>query len=187
MNLPADVRTEVDKLLAMYADYKQLTSEHAAASRALAKARLKNESTDALDKEYGRIAHEIQQLSDAMTFASPLIWAVYKYEAYAQEAQPIRTLQDFRVHCSKPGYICTKRFDFVNTALKKRTLPDLNDTHTYPDNAQLTAVYEALRTLSNDAMWMRQWNVYEYYKNGGSVAKWENFTVDAAPLNADER
>lgn len=174
MTIPPTVRRESDALLAQYAIYKKLSSRQAALARELAKAKLTGTATQSLVKRHEHITADMQAVSDAMTFASPLVWALYKYEAYAHESQPVRTMNDFRLHCSKPGYICTARFTFVNKHLRARSLPTLVDTATYPDSQPLTAAFPVLHALSQDDVFMRQWQSHEYYKSGDRVAKWEN-------------
>ena len=100
-------RVAVDKLLDMYDEYKTLTAKIAAAERRLALAKLKNNDIEQVQTELDILRRDQQQLSDTMTFDTPLIWVMYKFEAYQDEAQPIRTMHDFRLHCSKLGYICT--------------------------------------------------------------------------------
>ena len=110
-------RAAVDKLLDMYDEYKALTVKIAAAERHLALAKLKNSDVEQVQTKLDGLRRDQQQLSDTMTFDTPLVWVMYKFEAYQDEAQPIRTMHDFRLHCSKPGYICTKRFIFLNAHL----------------------------------------------------------------------
>jgi hypothetical protein len=174
MTIPPTVRAAVDTLLAAYATYKKYSHAEARAARTLAKARLLGMPTNELEAQHKHLTKKLQKISDAMTFADPLVWALYKYEAYADEPQSLRTLQDFRVHCSKPGYICTKRFTFVNTALRSQKLPTLQDTDIYPDAAQLSDIFEVLHTLSQDVSFMQAWRAHEYYTRGDRVAKWEN-------------
>ena len=75
-------RTAVDKLLNMYDEYKTLAAEITAAERRVALARLKNGDIKQAKAELDGLRQNQQQLSDAMTFDTPLIWAMYKFEAY---------------------------------------------------------------------------------------------------------
>lgn len=109
-----------------------------------------------------------------MTFDTPLIWAMYKYEAYASEPQPIKTVHDFRQHCSKPGYICTKRFLFTDKFLGESGLSQLADVKAYPNHAELTTICGILRELQADEAFMGWRRECEYYKIDGCVAKWRN-------------
>lgn len=178
MMISSSARADVDKLLGMYAEYKSTVAQQEDTARQLAKAKLKGSPTEQLQKAYTALSQQTQAISDTMTFATPLVWALYKFEAYAGEAQPISTMQDFRVHCSKPGYICTKRFIFVNQALNEKGLPTLADSKAYPDTESLTVAFASLQELSeDDTDFMKSWELHEYYKQGGKVAKWENFTA----------
>lgn len=174
MIISHNVRSEVDKLLAMYASYKACSHNEATTARALAKARLVGAPIKELETQHRQLTKTLRAISDSMTFASPLIWALYKYEAYVAEPQPIRTLQDFRVHCSKPVYICTKRFTFVNNALHAQKLPTLQNREAYPDDEELAVIFDALHALSQDDSFMRAWRTHEYHTRDGIAAKWED-------------
>lgn len=166
-------RKQTDALLGMYAEYKRIADGQQSIASQLAKAKLKKQPVDALQSLYDSTSRKMQSISESMTFASPLIWMMYKFEAYQGEAQPILTMHDFRLHCSKPGYICTKRFEFVNAELARRQLASLSDSKSYPDDMLLSGVYKSLQPLIADDMFMGTWNECEYYKIGGRVAKWE--------------
>lgn len=170
-----DTRVAVDGLLAQCAEYKELSARLEHAGRLLARAKLRREPTDELSRSYQHLQNELGQLADDMTFASPIIWMTYKYEAYQKEAQPIQTMADFRLHCSKPGYICTKRFLFVNSQLQKQGLPPLSDKATYADSLDLGQASEALLPLRMDPGFMKMWATYEFFRTGGKVAKWQNY------------
>lgn len=169
----AKTRQAVDTLLAMYQAYKRLNEQAEQTGRQLVKAKLRGDDTTSVATAYETLRTELQQLSDAMTFAGPTIWAMYKFEAYADEAQPIRTMHDFRMHCSKPGYICTKRFQYVNSALARRNLPTLADKAVFPDSMLVSELYASLKPLEADAAFMQAWSGHEYYRKDGVVAKWE--------------
>lgn len=168
----------VDQLLAMYEQYKKVSSKQAQLSQQLAKAKLLNMSTQKLHSEYTTVTMDLQKISDKMTFANPIIWIMYKYKAYAAEAQPITTMQDFRIHCSKLGYICTKRFIFVNEALRNNGLTPLSDANIYPDDMDLSEIIHShdLQLLLEDKVFTSLWDSYEYNLVDGRVAKWENYS-----------
>ena len=128
-----------------------------------------------LTKQIDRTASDLQRISDEMTFADPVVWMMYKYKAYQGTSQAITDMQDFRKHCSKPGYICTKRYLFLNGYLKGRGI-DLNDVTAFPDDLKLLEVYtnETLVSLPEDTEFMSEWNRHEYHEVDGRVAKWEN-------------
>lgn len=169
-------RAAVDRLLVMYDDYKRLGLAEAELSMQLAKQKLRRHSDQALLNTYQQVRDDRQTVSDKMTFANPIIWMTYKFEAYANEAQPIRTMHDFRIHCSKAGYICTKRFNFLNTQLENRGFASLGSAESYADHVSLDQVVEseALIIVTQDVDFMRLWNHYEFHTVNGQPAKWEN-------------
>lgn len=168
-------RTAVDKLLNMYDEYKTLAAEITDAERRVALARLKNGDIKQAKAELDSLRQNQQQLSDAMTFDTPLIWAMYKFEAYKDEAQPIRTMHDFRLHCSKPGYICTKRFLFLNAYLCNKKQNPLTDNQTYPDDMLLDNIFSLLDEIEQDAKFLDSWRAHEYYQEDGAARKWQNY------------
>lgn len=174
MDNTAPVRQQVDQLVAMYNDHKALLVRQSDCQRQLAKAKIRHEDTAPLQATYDDLVAQMQLISDTMTYAFPSIWILYKYEAYADESQSIRTLADFRQHCSKPGYICTKRFDFLNAALVQRGAVSLTDIAAFPDAMSLNEVLPAIHDIEADEMFMQAWQSHEYYRDGDRVAKWEN-------------
>lgn len=175
--MTGDDRKATDELLVMYQEYKDVDKQKESVAARLAKAKLLGEPAQALSQEYEELQARLQQISESMTYSSPVVWMTYKYEAYKDEAQPIRTMQDFRVHCSKPGYICTKRFDFLNAQLEKNRFPKLSDTTQYPDDLSLAEAIKSpsIAVLVQDQSFQKQWVKHEYYKDNGRVAKWENY------------
>lgn len=168
-------RAAVDKLLDMYDEYKTLTVKIAAAERRLALAKLKNSGVEQIRIELDELRHSQQQLSDDMTFDTPLVWVMYKFEAYQDEAQPIRTMHDFRLHCSKPGYICTKRFTFLNTHLCNNGQCPLTDDERYPDKMLLSEIFPLLADIEQDEVFLSTWRAHEYYQEDGIVKKWQDY------------
>ena len=154
-------RAAVDRLLSMYDEYKTLTAKIAAAERRLALAKLKNSDVEQIRIELDDLQHSQQQLSDAMTFDMPLVWVMYKFEAYKDEAQPIRTMHDFRLHCSKPGYICTKRFIFLNAHLCSKGQNSLTDRKQYPDEMLLSEIFPLLDEIEQDKVFLSNWRAHE--------------------------
>ena len=168
-------RAAVDKLLDMYDEYKALIAKIAAAERRLALAKLNNSSGEQIRIELDALRHSQQQLSDDMTFDTPLVWVMYKFEAYQDEAQPIRTMHDFRLHCSKPGYICTKRFTFLNTHLCNNGQCPLTDNERYPDKMLLSEIFPLLGEIEQDEAFLSSWRAHEYYQEDGIVKKWQDY------------
>ena len=169
-------RAAVDKLLRMYDEYKTLTVKITAAERRLALAKLKNSDIEQAQTKLDCLRRDQQRLSDAMTFGTPLIWVMYKFEAYQDEAQSIRTMHDFRLHCSKPGYICTKRFIFLNAHLCSNGQHPLADSEQYPDEMLLREIFPLLGEIEQDKVFMSSWRAHEYYQEHGAIKKWQNYT-----------
>ena len=173
-------RAAVDKLLRMYDDYKTLAAKITAAERRLVLAKLNNSGTEQLRIELDDLRHSQQQLSDGMTFDTPLVWVMYKFEAYQDEAQPIRTMHDFRLHCSKPGYICTKRFIFLNAHLCSNGQSSLMDRRQYPDEMLLSEIFPLLGEIEQDKAFLSSWRAHEYYQEDGAIKKWQNYTPSSS-------
>ena len=168
-------RAAVDRLLDMYDKYKTLTAKIAVVERRLALAKLKNSGVEQIRIELDNLRHSQQQLSDDMTFDTPLVWVMYKFEAYQDEAQPIQTMHDFRLHCSKLGYICTKRFTFLNTHLCNNGQCPLTDDERYPDKMLLSEIFPLLGEVEQDEVFLSTWRAHEYYQQDGIVKKWQDY------------
>ena len=173
-------RAAVDRLLDMYDEYKTLTAKITAAERRLALARLKNSDIEQAQTKLDVLRRDQQQLSDDMTFDTPLVWVMYKFEAYQDEVQPIRTMHDFRLHCSKPGYICTKRFIFLNAHLCSNGQRPLTDSKQYPDEMLLSEIFPLLSKIEQDKAFLSSWCAHEYYQEDGAIKKWQNYTPSSS-------
>jgi len=173
-------RAAVDRLLDMYDKYKTLTVKIAAAERRLALAKLRNSDIEQVQTELDILRRDQQRLSDIMTFDTPLIWVMYKFEAYQDEAQPIRTMHDFRLHCSKPGYICTKRFIFLSAHLCSNGQRPLIDSEKYPDEMLLSEIFPLLGEIEQDEVFMSSWHEHEHYQEDGAIKKWQNYTPSSS-------
>lgn len=174
-------RIAVDRLLLQYAQYNHISERQAVVARSLAKATLRSEPSDELHHRHAALAVERQSISDAMTFESPVIWMMYKFEAYAHSPQPIASMHDFRMHCRKPGYICTKRFDFVCEQLAASGHATWNDETQYPDDLSLieASKTDGLRLVSKSPEFRCLWAGHEYYQLDGASAKWMNYPMGA--------
>lgn len=168
-------RVAVDRLLDIYDEYKTLTAKIAAAERRLALAKLKNSDVEQIRIELDDLRYSQQRLSDDMTFDTPLVWVMYKFEAYQDEVQPIRTMHDFRLHCSKPGYICTKRFIFLNAHLCSNGQRPLTDSEQYPDEMLLSEIFPLLSEIERDKNFLSNWRAHEYYQEDDVIKKWQDY------------
>lgn len=120
------------------------------------------------------MARRLQSVSDEMLFDTPLSWILYKYRAYAGTPQELVTIGAFRQHCSKPGYICTKRWRFLTEQLRVNSGVDTENYDVFPAEADLLTIYHhpALIAFMNDPNSMLEWARHEYYVENGRVAKW---------------
>jgi hypothetical protein len=168
----------IDELLVMYGQYQQLVLQRSPLERAVARGRLTGQPDAASQDRLAQLNERIAALSDAMTFALPSIWIGYKARAYRDEPQALTTLADLRLHCAKPGYICTKRFQFLNAALRGSGLTALDDEQLSPTLLLESAeIQDVLSRIEQDAEFVRRWQEYEYYTVDWRVAKWEGFEV----------
>lgn len=176
-----EYRQEVDGLIAAYEKYKQLLQDEAVLSSTLAKQKILGVVDETLSERRNVVQQKMRDLSDSMTFSHPFVWILYKFEAYKDEAQPIRTMRDFRIHCSKGGDICTKRFAFVNERLDRAGRRTLRDDKFYDDAMLLDALVEddSLLKLVNDSGFMQLWKAHEFNVDNGRVAKWESYATTA--------
>jgi hypothetical protein len=174
-----EYRKEVDGLLAAYANYKQLLTIESELSMKRAKRKIIGSIDEELVRMHEQTKQQLQSLSDSMTFSNPFVWIMYKFEAYKNEAQPIRTMRDFRIHCSKVGDICTKRFTFVNEQLVAKGERSLVDSNYYEDATLIDTLLEdrSINELMNDPVFMDLWNKYEFNTADGRVAKWESYVA----------
>jgi hypothetical protein len=170
----------VETLLDMYDQYKTLLAARAPLEQAAARVRLVGAADPDAQTELDSLNAALATLSDAMTFDLPSIWIRYKFLAYQHEAQPILTLSDLRQHCSKPGYICTKRYTFLVDAMHKKGIVTLDSATLDPqlrlDDAQITTL---LALVEADDHCMQQWRDYEYFTRDGRAAKWEIYDTAA--------
>ncbi len=163
----------LEELLAMYRRYKVINEQAQRTGRQLARAKLRQSVDPELVDSYDTLHSELQALSDDMRFSGPSLWIRYKFEAYVDEAQPIRTMHDFRLHCGKPGYICTARYAFLEAELERLGEPSLSDKAAYPDERDLMHVLDSgVFDVLGDTF-LRAWRRHEYFRDDtGAVAKW---------------
>jgi hypothetical protein len=177
-----DENEAVQALLRKYRTYKTLAGQERAAGSRLARVKLTGATDPSLVAQHARLRTRLQRISDAMTFANPLIWIAYKNRAYRHEAQPILTVHDLRQHCRPAGYVCTKRFSFVSERLRARGNAPLSDALAYPDDMPLTELLDRVEfvTLSHDQDFLQDWSRHEFHVVGDRVAKWESYVPSTA-------
>ncbi len=131
---------------------------------------------DMLIRRLASLTARLKLLGDAMQYDTPAVWMNYKREAYRGTPQEIATIADFRTHCSKPGYICTKRFTFLNEYLARTSGMQLTDSAAFPGAADMSTLinHPAVRALEHDETFLQEWSKHEFYIRDGRVAKWED-------------
>jgi len=175
--MTSDDRSAVDLLLRKYRRYQKAVADERGAGARLARAKLSGTVDALLVSQLARARARQRRISDGMTFANPLIWMSYKYRAYRREAQPILTVHDLRQHCLPAGYICSKRFSFLNERLVAQGQPALSDVLAFPDDMPMAELLERaeLVALARDEDVVRDWQRHEFHVADGRVAKWENY------------
>jgi len=135
----------------------------------------KDSDTKAINKEKDLLKIDLDQISDEMTFANPIIWMMYKYKAYKGASNEISNMRQFRNHCTPKGYICTERYIFLNQYLKENQDTSLSDTERFPDDMDLSEVYESdlMISIYEDLEFMTHWKGLEYLKTDGKINKWK--------------
>lgn len=110
----------------------------------------------------------LDRIGDEMTFPTPSIWIMYKYNAYKDTDKQIKTVKDFIDHCSPEGYICTKRFSFLSTYMDIKHI--FNNK-----NEDLEVIFNSneLAKLENDSEFMNLWLDNEFKIVENRIAKWE--------------
>lgn len=144
-----ETRQNVDRLLKQYKDYNSAITDS--------------------DKD---------RIGDEMTYADPVVWMMYKNEAYAGTHHSIDTLGALKEHSIDHGGICAKRFGYIAHFLKTNLNTDILDKEIYPDSMDIKEFYdsEIISNLISNTDFMNAWQKYEYFKLDGKVAKWQNYT-----------
>lgn len=194
-NILSKAAKSVDSLLIKYREYLQIQNELQSLDHELmvsiAEVAKKNNKkvrevmtsteglaiTQKISSRKVSLSQELKNISDSMTFENPIVWIMYKYLAYQGTSDAISTMVDFLNHCSKPGYICTKRFNFLNDYLKINRGIDLKDKRRFPDDIVLPELYESslIVEVTEDEKFISDWHKHEYFKENGRIAKWEDY------------
>ena len=181
----------VERLLAQYREYlalvqtiEQARSQKLAHVAEISTAQgipigdiLAHEDTHDALRDDARVIHLLEQdrdqLSDDMTFANPLIWIMYKDRAYRGTSQEIRDWEAFKRHCAPDGYICGKRFRFLEQHLQRTRGIALASA--FPDRMPLRDIcgQPLVMGLLDDRGCMTTWTHQEYLRSDGLVDKWE--------------
>lgn len=130
------------------------------------------------DYQKAESQEEKKRIGDEMFFADPIIWLLYKYEAYQGSNHIISTWGDLVHHSQSHDGICGKRLHWLRWYLKERGF-DVLDTTILPKETSLTEVVkmEAIIHLCSDKEAMIGWDEYEFEKINGEVAKWQSYKI----------
>ncbi len=167
----------VDRLIMQYKEYVLLNEiiQKLENQKLIYVLKKNNKLIKKIDKMISLFKKDREQLSNEMTFANPVIWMIYKYQAYKGASNEIKTIGDFRKHCEPEGYICTLRFKFLKDYLKKKSI-DLTDLKKFPDNKDLKYLFKSdfIFKLTADTIFMNIWKSNEYLIENNKVNKWRS-------------
>jgi hypothetical protein len=182
--MPDTVSKEVEVLYGLYQVYLEAERSREFTSKlgekmAIAERKKGKEQSQELQiiQKYFSILETVkEEISDGMTFRTPLIWIQYKRYAYRGQSTEIRTVKDFIAHCTPEGYICTKRFHFLNTGLIKLGYASFESV--FPSDMLLSDVesHLAFVRLLQSKEFIEMWKTYEYYMENDKSKKWKLYT-----------
>lgn len=169
-------RSETDNLLRMYAEYQDLGEKIKNGKKA---------TFSLLFGGAGKMQPDLKQkqenLGQRMKFQNPLIWMMYKHEAYKNNPtdvkdvqSPILTLSAMREHVKSEKDICNKRYAYINAALRQKNQgEDLSNDEFLPADTDLAEVIKDQRfvNLALDQSFMDGWLANENDEDG----KWANY------------
>jgi len=120
---------------------------------------------------------EKDKIGDEMTYTDPIVWMMYKREAYARSDHEITTLGDLKGHSIDHGGICAKRMKFLALFIKENYRKDILDSNEFSDDMELTDFYDSnlINEVVLDNDFIQKWKTYEFFKKDGKVSKWENY------------
>lgn len=157
----------VERLIRQYHEYVALQDEVDA---------LKQEKIisagEGIDAKIELLKKLQEQTGNEMTFATPLVWILYKARAYTGTPQAIDTVEDFRAHCSPEGYICTRRYAYMAQYLQGKG-SDISEVASNMPLEEFAALPEIIG-LEADMAFMKEWQAQEYYHKDGEIAKWQH-------------
>ncbi len=167
----------VDRLILQYKEYLFLNDQIKDLENDKFALLLKNKNSEKLrelDDKIALIKLDLDQVSNEMTFANPIIWMMYKFKAYKDTSNEIQTLGDFRKHCEPDGYICTVRYTFMCMYIKDKYSVDITNKVMFPDKLLLSTFYAAdiIGKLLSDTSFLSQWKTNEYKITHNRVNKW---------------
>jgi hypothetical protein len=128
-----------------------------------------------LQQEKLRYERMRNRVADEMTFPTPEVWIRYKATAYKNTDKEIATWGDFVQHCSPQGYICTKRFAFLQQVVREHLHIEITEI---AKDTPLLNVCDAswLADIQQQQDLMTTWQEHEFFMKDNRVAKWQDVT-----------
>jgi len=182
-------RHEVRELLSKYQAYKTISSQIVEIEKKIQEEREvkvvarggwlmgggKMVSHDPHAQQRGEIAKLLQEQNNiglSMKFQNPLIWAMYKHEAYVLEPGAIGTVDDLVLHCQVDG-ICHKRIAYINTWLHSHGESKGLDDGLFEGATPIPLMYSDVRftAMLTDMLFMKEWSEFENHEQG----KWYRY------------
>lgn len=117
-------------------------------------------------------------IADQMFFDDPVVWILYKKQAYQDSMHPLTSWGDLVDHSTAHDGICGRRLRFLQIAVLKLFNKDILSPHIVPRTMPLQEVVSLPYiegAIENDT-WSTAWSAHEYYKEGDVIAKWKRFT-----------
>lgn len=167
----------VDRLILQYKEYLYLNKKIKELENKKFAEILKSKSgkkVKLIEDTIALVKTDLNQVSNEMTFANPIIWMMYKYRAYKNTSNEISTLEDFRKHCEPEGYICTARYKFLKEFMRKNLSIDLDNKSLYPDTLELDDFYtkKEITSLLENHQFLKMWKEKEYLITKNKINKW---------------
>lgn len=130
-------------------------------------------------RDYQRVASKAEKnkISNEMFFVDPIVWILYKYEAYQGSDHAISTWGDLVEHSIGHDGICGRRLKWLSAQCKKEGV-DIHNEATIPTNLLLAKVTElsVILNICKNEQAMNEWEKYEYETIDGEVKKWQSYS-----------
>jgi hypothetical protein len=119
-----------------------------------------------------------QKIADEMFYDDPIIWMMYKKEAYKNTQDAINSLGDLKEHATGHG-ICAKRFNFLRNYILEKSDIDILNSEIFANELSLDDFYDndIINNLIQDIYFINKWTEYEFFKKDSKIAKWQNYTI----------
>ncbi|MEN9552137.1 MAG: hypothetical protein RI935_514 [Candidatus Parcubacteria bacterium] len=176
-------RREVDALLLAYKNYKELDAQIASGLILSEKPKFNLLGKPGVMQNLDPLAEakkRLDEIGNGMKFQNPLIWLIYKYEAYQHEDKPLKTVADLIAHCEVDG-ICHRRFDAINRYLReKHNGGDITNLAFVSPETSMEDLAKDKRFIAIcfDLSFQTKWSRHENDRAG----KWKHYAFDKEPV-----